>query len=134
MPSTRITTEVISDRTAHSIEEALQEGVLRAGANTGVESVRVKDVDVLFELGKVVGYRVSLEVTYADELETTLEDEGEGFGGVSQLELLRQRVLLEALTQGELDKSERFLVITPAEKGSGNTDVSVNHDRYLAED
>jgi len=134
MSSTRITTEVISGRTAHSIEDALQEGVLRAGANTGVESVRVKDIDVLFELGKVAGYRVTLEVTYADELETTLEDEGEGFEGTSQLELLRQRVLLEALTQEELDKSKRFLGITPAEKGSGNTDVSVNHDRYLSED
>jgi hypothetical protein len=54
--------------------------------------------------------------------------------GASQWELVRQRVLLEDLTQKEIDKSERFLVISPAEKGSGSTDVSVNHDRYLNED
>src|SRR3954469_378781 len=126
MPVTRITTQVISERSAHSIEEALQEGVLNMGANNpGVENVRVKDVDVLFDLGKVIGYRVTLAVTYADKLETALDDEGEGFEGASQLELIRQRVLLEDLTQGEVDTSERFLLITPAEKGSGSTDVSV---------
>jgi hypothetical protein len=59
---------------------------------------------------------------------------GEWESGASQWELVRQRVLLEDLTQKEIDKSERFLVISPAEKGSGSTDVSVNHDRYLNED
>jgi hypothetical protein len=43
-------------------------------------------------------------------------------------------VHLEDLTQEELDRLERFLDIPPASKGSGLTDVSVNHDKYLAED
>lgn len=43
-------------------------------------------------------------------------------------------ILLEDLTQEELDGLERFLKITPAEKGSGLSDVSMNHDKYLAED
>ncbi len=43
-------------------------------------------------------------------------------------------VHLEDLTQEELDRLDRFLDIPPAEKGSGFTDVSINHDKYLAED
>lgn len=43
-------------------------------------------------------------------------------------------VHLEDLTQEELDQLDRFLDIPPAEKGSGFTDVSINHDKYLAED
>jgi hypothetical protein len=53
---------------------------------------------------------------------------------VRWVELVRQRVLLEDLSQENLDKSDRFLAITPAEYGSGNSDVSINHDRYLFED
>jgi flavin-binding protein dodecin len=131
MPDTRIITEVSSS--AGSIEEAMEDGVLRAGADPGVESVRIKEVDVRFELGKIAGYWVTLEVTYADKVEPTLQGEGEGSEGASPLELVRQRVLLENLAQEELDKSGRFLDITPAQKGSGSTDVSVNHDRYLTE-
>lgn len=40
-------------------------------------------------------------------------------------------VFLEDLTQEELDRSDRFLDITPAEKGSGLSDVSIYHDKYL---
>src|SRR5215210_8988008 len=98
MSVTRITTEVISEHSANSIQEALQEAILKVGANPGTESVRLKNVDVLFSLGQVAGYRVTLEVTYADELERTPEDEGEGFAGASQLELVRQHILLEDLT------------------------------------
>lgn len=47
---------------------------------------------------------------------------------------LGEIVHLEDLTQEELDRLDRFLDIPPAEKGSGFTDVSVNHDKYLAED
>ncbi|MDQ3965917.1 MAG: hypothetical protein M3246_05615 [Actinomycetota bacterium] len=43
-------------------------------------------------------------------------------------------VHLEDLTQEELDRSERFLHIPPAKRGSGLSDVSINHDKYLAED
>jgi hypothetical protein len=41
---------------------------------------------------------------------------------------------LEDLSEDEIKASERYLVITPAERGSGRKDVSVNHDRYLAGD
>ena len=40
-------------------------------------------------------------------------------------------VFLENLTQEELDQLDRFLDIPPAEKGSGLSDVSINHDKYL---
>ena len=43
-------------------------------------------------------------------------------------------VHLEDLTQEELERSRRFLSIRPAAKGSGKSDVSINHDKYLAED
>lgn len=42
-------------------------------------------------------------------------------------------VHLEDLTQEELDGLDRFLDIPPASKGSGLSDVSVNHDKYLSE-
>src|SRR5215207_5906082 len=115
MSVTRVITEVSSS--ARSIEDAIEDGVLRAGADPGVESVRIKEVDVRFELGKIAGYWLTLEVTYADKVEPTtmLEDEGEGSEGASPLELVRQRILLEDLAQEELDKSGRFLDITPTE-------------------
>lgn len=40
-------------------------------------------------------------------------------------------VFLENLTQEELNRLDRFLDIPPAEKGSGLSDVSINHDKYL---
>ncbi len=40
-------------------------------------------------------------------------------------------VFLENLTQKELDRLVRFLDIPPAGKGSGLSDVSINHDKYL---
>ena len=43
-------------------------------------------------------------------------------------------VHLDELTQEDLDRSNRFLKITPARQGSGLSDVSINHDKYLAED
>jgi hypothetical protein len=52
----------------------------------------------------------------------------------SPAEVLRRHVLLEELSEEEIEASDRYLVITPAERGSGRKDVSVNHDRYLAED
>ncbi len=37
-------------------------------------------------------------------------------------------------TRGIPKRSRRFLRITPAAKGSGFSDVSINHDKYLAAD
>jgi hypothetical protein len=41
---------------------------------------------------------------------------------------------LENLSRESLGRSRRFLKIRPAAKGSGLSDVSINHDKYLAED
>ena len=46
-------------------------------------------------------------------------------------EEIEEPVFFERLTQEELDRSGRFLKITSAEKGSGFSDVSINHDKYL---
>ena len=45
--------------------------------------------------------------------------------------LPQRHVLLEDLTEEDLERSNRFLTITPAKKGSGFKDVSVNHDQHL---
>lgn len=49
----------------------------------------------------------------------------------SLAEEVEEPVFFEHLTQEELDRSNRFLKITPAEKGSGFSDVSINHDKYV---
>lgn len=49
-------------------------------------------------------------------------------------EFVRAHVLLENLTEEQIVESDRFLTITPAKRGSGSKDVSVDHDRYLFED
>src|SRR5687768_11489627 len=46
-------------------------------------------------------------------------------------EVVEEPVFLENLTQEQLDKMDRFPDIPPAEKGSGLSDVSINHDKYL---
>jgi hypothetical protein len=61
-------------------------------------------------------------------------NEPASYGKKSQLELVRRRVLLEDLSQEDIDRFERFLTITPSEWGSGSSDVSINHDRHLFED
>ncbi|MBD0327793.1 MAG: dodecin domain-containing protein [Pyrinomonadaceae bacterium] len=142
MSVTTLTEEItVTSRT--SPEEAVRQAVARAtSAMPDVESVEVKQVEVLLENSSVVGYRVSLEITQSLDPETVGE-RGEPAGGSgqlsshgeeSQLELVRQRVLLEDLSQEDIDKSDRFLTITPSKRGSGSSDVSVNHDRYLFED
>jgi hypothetical protein len=50
------------------------------------------------------------------------------------LELVCRRVLQEDLSQEDIERSERFLTITPSERGSGSSDVSIHHDRHLFED
>lgn len=108
---------------------------------TDIEAVEVKRVEVLLENSSVVGYRVSLEVARSAHLEVGEReepadgpDEPTSNGEESQLELVRRRILLEDLSQEDIDRSERFLTITPSEWGSGSSDVSINHDRHLFED
>ena len=52
----------------------------------------------------------------------------------NDLSLIEEPVHLENLTQEDLDRSDRFLRITPAKRGSGLSDVSMEHDKYLYED
>jgi hypothetical protein len=47
------------------------------------------------------------------------------------LGLIEEPAHLEDLTQEDLDRSGRFLRITPAKRGSGLSDVSTEHDKYL---
>ena len=143
MPVVTLTKEItVTSRTSR--EEAEREAVaLATAAVPDVKKVEVKQVEVVLKNSGVAGYRVTLEVTHGSEAESVTE---RGEPRVesqrvwsrsypsSHLELVRQRVLLEDLDQEDLDKSDRFLVIIPAEKGSGSSDVSINHDRYLFED
>ena len=136
-------TEEITATALTSPDEAVRQAVARAtSAMTDIESVEVKRVEVLLDNSSVVGYRVSLEVTRSAHLEEVGEseetaghpNEPPSYGKKSQLELVRRRVLLEDLSQEDIDRSERFLTITPSEWGSGSSDVSINHDRHLFED
>jgi hypothetical protein len=43
-------------------------------------------------------------------------------------------VFLEDLTRESRGRSKRFLKIRPSPESSGLSDVSINHDKYLAED
>jgi flavin-binding protein dodecin len=136
-------TEEITATALTSPDEAVRQAVARATSEmTDIESVEVKRVEVLLENSSVVGYRVSLEVTqnaYPEEVDEREEpaggpDQPTAHGEESQLEMVRRRVLLENLSQEDIDRSERFLTITPSDRGSGSSDVSINHDRHLFED
>ena len=143
VPVTTLTEEITATALT-SPDEAARQAVARAtAAMKDIESVEVKRVEVLFENSSVVGYRVSLEVSRSAHLVEAGEREEEPASGLyepplygekSQLDLVRQRVLLEDLSQEDIDRSDRFLTITPSERGSGSSDVSINHDRYLFED
>jgi hypothetical protein len=138
-------TKEITVTSATTREEAEMEAVaLATAAMPDVKEVKVKQVKVVvLKNAGFAGYRVTLEITHGSEAESVTE---RGEPRVeprrvwsrsyppSHLDLVRQRVLLEDLDQEALDKSDRFLTIIPAEKGSGSSDVSINHDRYLFED
>ena len=136
-------TEEITATALTSRDEVISQAIARAtSAMKDIESVEVKRVEVLLENSNIVGYRVSLEVTRSAHLEeggereepADVSDEHTAYGEESQLELVRRRVLLEDLSQEDIDRSKRFLTITPSERGSGSSDVSINHDRHLFED
>jgi flavin-binding protein dodecin len=136
-------TTVISATSADSFEAAIKEGVVRATATVrNVERVRVESMNVLIRDNNIVGYKVDLAVTFVLESDTADERERGEFRGTyrsdakydSPAEFLRRHVLLKDFTEEEIQDSKRFLHVTPAKTGSGLTDVSLNHDRYLAED
>ena len=146
MPATNATTEIsaISDT---SFEDAIQQGIARATSTLrGVEGAWIKDINVMIENGSITGYKVNMEVTFVLE-DSESPDEPEETAlrpparerprrlapeNLIDLSGLPQRhVLLEDLTEEDLERSNRFLTITPAKKGSGFKDVSVNHDQYI---
>jgi len=74
-------------------------------------------------------------VTLPDDLERALEAYRRAQDVPLPLTASIQAALREYLTKrGFLaSTAERPFVITPVEKGSGASDISVNHDRYFAE-
>lgn len=82
-----------------------------------------------------------ITITLPPHLEAEIKEylrSGQGNGDLSALVsdalrdyLDRRQAELEIINPG---RPLRTLRITPASKGSGRSDVSVNHDKYLAED
>lgn len=138
MPVTTVTTKITVTSTGGREEAVDQATAIAKRTLDNVERVEVRRVDALRENGNVTGYRVTVEVTYSGEADVRSDHEEspcratQEYG--SPAEGLRRHVLLEDLSEDEIEASDRYLVITPAERGSGRKDVSVNHDRYLAED
>ncbi len=138
MPVTTVTTKITVTSKAGREEAVNQATAIATRALANVERVEVKRVDALLENGNVTGYRVAVEVTYGGEADMR-PDHGDSPHRAtreyeSPAEDLRRHVLLEDLSEDEIEASDTYLVITPAERGSGRKDVSVNHDRYLAGD
>lgn len=138
MPVTTVTTNITVTSEAGREEAVNQATAIATRTLVNVERVEVKRVDALLENGNITGYRVAVEVTYGGEAGRR-SDHGDSphratreYG--SPAEVLRRHVLLDELSEDEIEASDRYLVITPAERGSGRKDVSVNHDHYLAGD
>jgi hypothetical protein len=79
--------------------------------------------------GEILGLenREKAEHWYAGRV-SSRSDLSDGLG------LTGEPVHLEDLTQEDLDRSGRFLRITPAKRGSGLSDISTEHDKYLYRD
>jgi predicted HTH domain antitoxin len=77
--------------------------------------------------GEVLGLenREQAERWYAERVSSRSSLDAGDLGGI------QEPVHLEDLTQESLDRSDRFLRITPARRGSGFSDVSKEHDKYL---
>jgi flavin-binding protein dodecin len=138
VPKTTVTTEVIGASTT-SPDEAINQAVARAtSALEMVERVEVKQVEALLENGNVAGYRVTVEVAYGGDAHVSPKHEDRPRRGTpeygSPSELLRSHILLKDVSEDQLEALARCLVITPAKRGSGRHDISVDHDRYLAGD
>ena len=72
-------------------------------------------------------------ITLTDELELGVEEFVQAQDAPPALTTLVQAALKEYLRQRGFLRAYRPLKITPAAKGSGLSDVSVNHDKYLTE-
>ncbi len=138
MPVTTVTTKITVTSQGEREEAVDQATAIATRALVNVERVEVKRVDTLLENGNITGYRVTVEVAYAGEANTRPDHDDSPHHAIgeygSPAEDLRRHVLLEELSEEEIEASDRYLMITPAGRGSGRKDVSVNHDRYLAGD
>ncbi len=78
-------------------------------------------------------------ITISDDLEAKLnsymgaQDAPPSLTGIVEA-ALRRFLEEKQLESRQYRRARRPFSITPAEKGSGRTDVSIEHDRYLAED
>jgi flavin-binding protein dodecin len=138
VPVTTVKTKITVPSKGEREEAVNQATAIATRTLANVERVEVKRVDALLENGNVTGYRVTVEVAYAGEANTRPDHEDSPHRATHQYgspaENLHRHVLLDELSEEEIKASDRYFVITPAERGSGRKDVSVNHDRYLAGD
>ena len=71
-------------------------------------------------------------MTLSDEIEQNLEAYIRQQDAAPPLTAVVQAALTEYLARRGFSPQPRKLVITPAKRGSGARNVSVEHDRYLA--
>jgi hypothetical protein len=71
-------------------------------------------------------------VTISDEIEANLDAYIQQQDVSPPLTAIMQAALQEFLARRGFAPGARKLRVTPAKKGSGAKDVSVDHDRYLA--
>jgi hypothetical protein len=71
-------------------------------------------------------------ITIGDEIEDSLNAYIRQQEVAPPLTAVVQAALKEYLAHRGFTRGERKLRITPAKKGSGSRDASVEHDRYLA--
>ena len=73
-------------------------------------------------------------VTINDDLEATLDEYYRQEDTSPALPSVLQAALREYLARRGFRAAPKALRITPAKKGSGAREVSIRHDRYLAEE
>jgi flavin-binding protein dodecin len=136
VPVTTVTTNITVTSRGDRQEAIDQATAIATRTLANVERVEVKRVEALLENGNVTGYRITVEVAYGGEADMRPDHEDSPHRATheygSPAEDLRRHVLLEDLSEDEIEASDRYLVITPAERGSGRKDVSVNHDHAKA--
>jgi flavin-binding protein dodecin len=136
VPVITVTKEITVTSLTGPEEAATQAAAIATAGLANVERVEVKHIEVVLENGNITGYRVTVEVAYGEAALARPEYEELPRGATFEdlAEALRAHVLLEDLPEDEIEAADRHLIITPAKRGSGLTDVSIDHDRYLAGD
>lgn len=73
-------------------------------------------------------------ITFPDDLVEAMDQYMKQQETPAAMTTVVQTALREFLQERGLLRSHRPFRITPAPRGSGKSDVSLNHDRYFAED